>query len=156
MWKLVREQDKSHELLQTKQRQAVSAGDVGAMGSSLLTYQTSLKSIAARLDKLDPPDVADDDTSTFMISAIQNFRDALDEEMGKNVAIAEMLSGRRDVPGSEIAARNTRVNGANALAVLYMNRIYWNYGYETGDIDEKSFTLKKSAKPSETTSFARS
>ncbi|VVE84961.1 hypothetical protein [Pandoraea sputorum] len=156
VWKLVREQDKAHNTLLATQKQAVSKGDASAFASSLLAYQTSLKGIATRLDNLTMPEVADKDTDKFMNLAIGNARDAIEFEMDKNIAIAEMLSGRRDLPESEIAARNSKVNGTNALAVLYLNRIYWNYGYETDDIDEKSFTLKKSAKPSETTSFTRS
>lgn len=153
VWGLATKQQNAYDLMRKKQMAALENGNAGAIALAIVRYREALQSVGQALDETSAPDVADENTARYMDAALTHYTLALTAEQRKIQGIIDSAIDGRDVPKSESDGHTREANGNSALTVLNLNRIYWNHGYDSNDIDGRTFTPKKGAKPSATVEF---
>lgn len=153
IWGLTTKQQNAYDLMRKKQMAALENGNAGAIALAIIRYRDALWSVAQTLDETSAPDVADENTARYMDAVLTHYTLAMAAEQRKFQGIIDSAIDGQAGPTSESDSDTREVNGNRALTVLNLNRIYWNYGYDSNDIDGRTFTPKKGAKPSATVEF---
>jgi hypothetical protein len=154
MWKVSSRTGNAHDKLMRRIRSAMKDFNLDAMAYALRDYQKTLDAEGDAIDAIEPPDVSDKNTANFMVESIDHLRAQNIIESEKNNKLLASITNGEPVSDEETQQQNREGNGHMALFVLYMNRIYWNYGYQTADIEDATFRIKKTARPSATTNFS--
>lgn len=156
IWDLTLRQERAQKKREADVAIAAKNRDFVGLGQAQVDFLEQLGKSQKALDRIEVPEVADQDASRFMADAY----DALKASMLLNRAQTQALMGgmvRPDQMPSEedMAEVNRAISVKNGMSVMSLFRVYWTYGYDSKDVEDKTFALKKGAKPAQTVSFNR-
>jgi hypothetical protein len=130
--------------------------DVDAMASAMEKYQRVFDQTDVQTDAIQVPEVSNADTTRYMEEALEGLTVSGSLERQKNSILMGQLNGMHGpVPKSDLDDYNRNINAASMKCFHSLTRIYWNYGYQISDVDERTFRLKRGARPTPTATFNR-
>lgn len=154
IWSLADRQGQAHDRLMASLRKSAENLDEREMAKALLRYQFTLQDLQKAVDTLELPEVSNEETQGYLVDARTYLGEEIRLEAQKNQSLIHGMGGGEQLSDEDMASQNMAVNEQSVKCLHALNRLYWAYGYDSSDIDEK-FRIKKTAKPSATVAFNR-
>lgn len=156
VWAIGTQQGEAQKKLQATTQALANKLDLPGIRKAQLRYVAQLDKALAALKKINVPDIVDKDGATFASKAYESINDQLLMERNQTITIINAITNPDTMPSQEELVEMTAdINRKTAMIVVSLHRLYWNYGYQDKDWDEKTFILKKGVKPVSTVSFNR-
>jgi hypothetical protein len=156
VWAIDQKQSLAHDQEMDAMKRAYRHQDIDAIERALQTYQTALDQLGPKIDAIEVPEVSNPETERYMNNALEGLAVSSSLESQKNALLIGQLDGTHaQVPQSDIDDLNRQINAETVKSFHSLCRVYWNYGYQMSDLEEKTFHLKKGARPSPSATFNR-
>ncbi len=156
IWSIAARQGAAQKQREAKIAASARKFDLDGVRKAQVSYLTQLDVASAALRQLKLPNVADKDGAAFIAKAYDSLHSMFLMEREQADAVIKGIKNPAKLPAEhELASLTRDINRKSALTVLSLHRIYWNYGYQDEDFDEKTFALKKAASAARTVSFNR-
>ncbi len=156
IWSIAARQGDAQKKREAKIAASARKFDLDGVRKAQVNYLAQLDVALAALDRLKLPNVADKDGAVFISKAYDSLHSMFLMEREQADAVIKGIKNPAELPSEqELASLTHDINRKSALTVLSLHRIYWNYGYQDEDFDEKTFALKKGARPWPMVSFNR-
>lgn len=155
LWAASMKQSRAHDQLTRSLRVAAENFDIEGTAKALFRYQFALEDSKKAIAAISAPEVANDDTARFIDDAFSGLETGTRLELEKNEALIQGMRGNQQPSDDWLAHQNRLVNEQTVRFVMALHRIYFNYGYESTDIDDQTFKVKKGAVPKAIVDFNR-
>ncbi|CAN7775034.1 hypothetical protein [Paraburkholderia hospita] len=155
LWSVGEREGAAHDRLMRALRRSAENLDAAEMAKALLRYQFALRDLQKQLGAITLPEISNEEAAGYLVTAQVALDKGLELEMRKNEALIHSMGSGESPSDDELQAQNAAVNEQTGRAVMAISRTYWTYGYQSTDIDDKTFRIKKGVKPQAMVDFNR-
>jgi hypothetical protein len=156
IWAIATSVGDAQKKVRTATTVAANKLDLIGVRDAELRHLVQIDRARAALERTNIPKVANPDGQAFAAKAYNSLKEVILLERRQTETVIKSLNNPEETPPEqELAGMTREINVKTGFTVISLHRLYWNYGYQDDDFDEKTFSLKRSARPSTTTSFNR-
>lgn len=151
------QEEACNKMLEVQKTALKSKDPMSVIMSSTITYHDQVLKLHISISKLKRPDASNADTAKFLERMAEHFNKSFSLEAEQSgLVISSMIKSDGAGFDEGMKKRKADIEKHRVLAVTYLQRIFWNYGYYGDDISAETMSLRPGAKPKPMVRFDRS